>query len=232
MILKHRGNNVHCPCCNRKFSSFLTFGLINERPNAQCAGCGSLERHRLMFLYLKNKTEVFNQSLSVLHFAPEPSLYKYLSDLKNIRYIPCDKLGLGYNYPKNTVEIDIHSINLPNKHVDIILCSHVLEHVDDKKAIKEFYRILKPGGIAFIQIPIDYSKKETFEDKKITTPEERVKFFGQEDHLRLYGQDIKKRFSFVPFLIEQVNYLENLSLFEINNYGLQREDIIIFSKPH
>lgn len=130
-----------CPCCSGGFRKFFPFG-IKPRSNAKCPGCGSLERHRLLCVYLKERTNIFSGSLSILHVAPEYILQKKLSTLPNVRYLSIDlksKLAIR--------KMDITKLTIPNNAFDTILVSHVLEHVeDDRRAMQELYRVLKPGG--------------------------------------------------------------------------------------
>ena len=115
------GNRYLCPCCGWKFRKFLPNGA-NQRPNALCPRCGSLERHRLLYLYLKNRTNLFSDRLRVLHFAPEPVFRKILMSLSNLDYISAD-----LDSPAAMVKLDITNIPSADDSFDVILCSHSLE---------------------------------------------------------------------------------------------------------
>ena len=131
--------------------------------------------------------------------------------------------------PSTMVKMDITDIKLPNDQFDCILCYHVLEHIpDDEKAMKELFRILKPGGWAILQSPIDRDREKTFEDSNILSPEERKRAFGHRDHVRIYGRDYKERLSRAGFNIRPIDYIRNLQSNVIKKYGLLEDEIIYF----
>jgi hypothetical protein len=224
-----RGNNVSCPCCGKHFSTFLPFGKP-ARFNAACPFCGSLERHRLLwnFLFLR-KDKLIKSGMRLLHVAPERAFFKKFKREKQIQYFPTDKFMPGNYYLWGTKKIDILNIAYPDNFFDAILCSHVLEHVDnDMQAMKEFYRVLRPDGWAILQVPIDYNRADTFEDSSITAPEEREKHFGQWDHLRLYGRDYPQRLMQAGFKVECIDFCNTISEAEQVKTGLDRKDGIIY----
>lgn len=229
------GENVECICCGRSFITFLPYGLV-LRANALCPACGSLERHRLHWHYMLFKTSLFEskQKLRLLHVAPEVIFYNKFNANPNLDYVPCAKFGEGFTdtYPANTINVDITNIDFENNSFDVIYCSHVLEHVpDDIKAMREFYRILKPGGWAMLQVPLDKSRTETYEDFTITDPKEREKAFGQYDHVRVYGTDYADRLKNSGFDVIQIKYTDNFSDQEIFRNGFQKgEDIFLCRK--
>ena len=230
------GNNVHCICCDKDFITFLPFGLI-KRANAACPNCGSLERHRLHWHYMKNRTNLFsagNTKLKLLHVAPESIFYNHFNGIKNIEYIPCDKFEKGYenSYSPKTINVDITNIQFQDNEFDIIYCSHVLEHIiDDNKAMQELYRVLKPGGWAMLQVPLDVNRENTFEDFSIIDEEEREKIFGQKDHVRVYGRDYKNKLANAGFCVKIENYLREFNESEIFRNGFMKgEEIYICSK--
>lgn len=150
----YRGDRYTCPICNGRFRKFLPYG-VNPRPNAQCPGCGSLERHRLLWLYLKEMTDLFTRNLRVLDVAPLPVLQAKYVKLPNLDYLSVDIAS-----PIAMVRMDITAIGCPRGQFDCILCYHVLEHVpDDRKALQELFRVLKPGGWAILQSPIDATRE-------------------------------------------------------------------------
>ncbi|PKD18081.1 SAM-dependent methyltransferase [Salegentibacter salinarum] len=217
-----RGNKYSDPIDGRSFSKFLPYGYINQRENVLSPSTLSLERHRLLWLYLKNETEFFSKNLKVLHFAPEQAFYKRFKKLKNLAYTTTD-----LNSPLADVKADICDLPFEANKFDFILCNHVLEHIpDDTKAIQELYRILKPGGTAILQIPQDLNREQTFEDDSITDRKERERIFGQYDHVRIYGRDYFEKLRSVGFKVEEVNYTENLSPEEINKYRLAKGEVI------
>jgi predicted SAM-dependent methyltransferase len=227
-----KGDNVHCPVCGGDFITFLPFGRI-KRANAQCPRCDSLERHRLQYLYLRNETTIFSRErVKLLHIAPEAQLYQQFRKLPNFEYIPIDKFTEGYAYPKDVLDMDILSLNFPDNSFDVIICNHVLEHIpDDKTAMKELFRVLKPGGVAFLQVPLDKSRDTTYEDFSIKDPKEREIHFGQFDHVRMYGKDYEDRLRTAGFAVNVVDYIEKLGPGSVFKYGLMaEEDIYVCSK--
>ena len=186
----YAGNKVECPVCNHHYKKFLPYGRITSRDNALCPNCLSLERHRLIWLYLKEKTNFFNDKLKVLHIAPEHCFIKRFEMQHGDGYITAD-----IESPLAKVKMDIHNIPFDANYFDVVLCNHVLEHVrDDIQVMKEFDRVLKPNGWAILQIPFFSPVPEkTFEDNSITDKREREKIFGQDDHVRKYGKDYTQR---------------------------------------
>lgn len=227
-------NNVECPICNSKFKEFGTFGIVPRR-NARCQGCGSLERHRLLWKYLNAKTDLFanKNNLQLLHFAPEKVFYTIFSSGKNIQYYPCDLNPDIYTYEEdNKVQkVDITDIPFKENYFDAILCNHVLEHIpDDALAMSELYRVLKKGGWAILQVPIDYSREYTYEDFSITTPEGREKAFGQDDHVRWYGRDYKDRLARAGFTVMVDEYVKSFTEEEQFRYGFMKDELIYYCK--
>ena len=218
------GDRVYCPCCNGSFRQFLPYGFKSIRQNALCPYCGSLERHRLLWLYLHNRTNLFNDRLRVLHFAPEDIIQKKLRSWPYLDYTSAD-----LDSPKAMVKMDITEIPYAENTIDVILCSHVLEHVpDDHKAMSELYRILKHSGWAILQVPLDLKRSKTFEDSNIDDPKERLRIFGQADHVRIYGQDYKNRLERVGFIVHQDPYVRTLDPVLIARYGLQGDEEVFY----
>ena len=217
------GGNFICPCCNGHFRKFLSYGM-NHRSNVQCPRCGSVERHRLMWLYLKNKTKFFSDNLRVLYFAPKFFFQKKFENMPNLDLISAD-----IDSPIATVKMDITDILYKENSFNVIICNHVLEHiVDDQKAMKELFRVLKPGGWAIIQCPIDYRREITYEDKSITIPKDRERFFGQKDHVRRYGRDFKERLKKAGFILKVDDYIRSLRDDKIRKYRLKQNEKIYF----
>jgi len=217
-----RGNTYTDPIDGKSFSKFLPYGYINQRENVLSPSTLSLERHRLLWLYLKNETDFFSRNLKVLHFAPEQAFYKRFRKLHNLDYTTTD-----LNSPLADVEADICDLPFKENEFDFILCNHVLEHIpDDTKAMKELYRILKPGGTAILQIPQDLNRAETFEDDSITDRKERERIFGQYDHVRIYGRDYFEKLRGIGFKVEEIAYTAQLSEEEIDKYRLAKGEVI------
>jgi len=235
--LLYSGNRYYCPYCDKSFRKFLPGGfdipVIYEkkiigagyRQNDVCPRCYSLDRDRLVYLFLKEKTTIFTSPVKVFHVAPEGCLRALLNTQPNILYVPGVKYLEGYYYARQTNLIDITSIPYENESFDIIICNHVLEHIeDDILAMKELYRVLKPGGWALVQVPISNILQVTFEDGSVKSPEERERVFGQFDHVRIYGQDYRNRLESVGFHVRTFNpYKDNVS-FGNKNYAINPEE--------
>jgi len=220
----YKGHNVKCPVCEHEFRKFLPYGNKGE-DNRLCPYCLTLERHRLLWLYLKEKTNFFKGNLKVLHIAPEQPFLKRFKELKNLEYYTADLVS-----PIADIKMDIQNMPLEDESFDVVICNHVLEHVDDDvKAMKEIYRVLKKGGWAILQVPINYNRDKTFEDKSITDPKEREKFFGQYDHVREYGKDYPERLRSVGFRVIEDDFIKKFSDDEINFYRLSKNEIIYLS---
>jgi SAM-dependent methyltransferase len=183
-----------------------------------------LERHRLLWLYLKNGTDFFTKTHQVLHFAPEQAFYKRFRRLKNIEYTTTD-----LNSPLADVKADICNLPFADHSFDVILCNHVLEHIpNDTKAMQELFRVMKPGGWGIFQIPQDLKRERTFEDDTITDKKERAKIFGQYDHVRIYGRDYFDKLRSVGFTVEEVDYTSVLPKEAVERYRLAKGEIIPF----
>jgi len=184
--------------------------------------CGALERHRFDWYYLLNNTSLFNDlNLKILHVAPEPFFETQIKEYNFDNYITADL------YDKRAmVEMDISAIDYPDESFDVILCSHVLEHVEeDRKAISELYRVLKKGSWAILNVPISNEHK-TFEDYSIVDPVERIKYFGKDDHVRSYGLDYLDRLIEADFSVEVIKPSDILSKDEIKKMGIRLNENI------
>ena len=217
-----RGSKFKDPINNKSYRMFLPYGYNKIRQNALSPGTLSLERHRLLWLYLKNETKFLNEQIKMLHIAPEQSFYKIFKKSKKINYTTFD-----LDSPIADIKGDICKMPFKNNFFDLILCNHVLEHiVDDRLAMMEIFRVLKPNGTAILQVPIDTSSLKTFEDPMITSKKERNEKFGQYDHVRLYGYDYFKRLESVGFRVEKNIYAKKFNEKEIKKYGINENEII------
>lgn len=210
-----KGTKFTDPINNKSYSYFFPYGYNKQRKNALCPGTFSLERHRLLWLYLKKETDFFNSNNKILHFAPEQCFHKFFkSFFKN--YTTTD-----LNSPIVDIKADICNLPFNDNSFDYILCNHVLEHIyDDEKAMKEIYRILNKNGIAILQVPIDINSNYTREGRDINNKQDRNKLFGQYDHLRMYGLDYFKKLKNIGFKVKNENYLSNISQDEKDKYSL------------
>jgi SAM-dependent methyltransferase len=183
----YRGSRRCCPVCGQSSRKFRRFGIV-PREDAKCPRCGALERHRLVWLYFTNRTDLFDgRPKQVLHVAPEQCFEARLRARVGAGYLTADLLD-----PHVMQGMDITRIEYPDESFDVIYCSHVLEHVpEDRQAMREFRRVLKPSGWALLLVPITADR--TVEDPAVTDPSERLRRFGQEDHVRRYGPDYEDR---------------------------------------
>lgn len=213
-LMRLRGDAVECPCCGGRFASFMPGRDPN---NPICPRCGAQARHRALWLYLHQRTNLFrSEGLSVLHFAPERALGRALAGAPGIRYVSAD-----LDHPGAMEHFDITDIPHPDASFDVILCIHVLEHVqDDRRAMRELCRILKPDGWAIVLVPLDLDRATTYEDPSITDPAERERAFWQADHLRLYGRDFAGRLQEAGFEVTVDEWVRGLDPARVSRYGL------------
>ena len=206
--LYFKGNQFTDPIDGSSYRKFLSYGYQNLRENALCPGTLSLERHRLLWLYLTRKTNFLNQSLKVLHIAPEQVFYTKFKAIKDWEYTTTD-----LHSPLADIKADICALPFNNDQYDLIFCNHVLEHIpDDKKAMEELYRVLKKGGTLIAQVPLNEELDETFEDDTITDKKERTRIFGQYDHVRVYGKDYYTRLNTVGFESKGITFINTMSI--------------------
>jgi len=194
--LSYHGTGRDCPVCGYSSRKFREVGVV-RRADAQCVHCSALERHRLVWLFISQRTTLFNgQTRKMLHVAPEACFAVRFPKLVGAGYLSADLAS-----PLAMVKMDITDIAFPNEHFDVIYCGHVLEHVrDDRKALREFHRILRKDGWAILNVPI--TAPATFEDPSIVSPQARLAAFGQEDHVRRYGPDYVDRLREAGFTVQ------------------------------
>lgn len=210
---------MECACCGQH-ARFRSTGLP-PRLNALCPNCGSFERHRLLRLFLDRNSQLFDGS-SILHFAPEKAV-RQIIEPSAAKYVACD-IDPG----KDVIRIDIENIDLPSEAFDLVICLHVLEHVDDAAALGEIYRVLKPGGTALLMFPIIEGWDHTLEIPAVTTAAERLRYFGQEDHVRYFGRDVRDRIKAAGFDLNEFTAEEP----DVSRYGLLRgEKIFVAKRP-
>ena len=181
-----------------------------------------------MWLYLQNETQFFTEKLKVLHIAPEQEFLRRFKKMDNLDYTSADLFS-----PIVDVKADILDLPFADNSFDVIICNHVLEHiVEDRKAMSELYRVMKPGGWGILQVPMKNSLEKTYEDFTITDPKERQKHFGQYDHVRWYGMDYFDRLRSVGFQAEINFYSQIFSESDTKKFGLNRNEILpVVSKP-
>ena len=223
----YKGNKQHCPICDGNFRTFLPYGYTdNNAENRLCPSCLSLERHRLIWLYLKNETKLFTEPMNMLHIAPEQSFYKRFKAIKTLDYFTAD-----LESPLAEYHFDIHEIPFEDNKFDFIMCNHVLEHVDDEfKVTRELYRVLKPGGFAILQVPINLDFNKTYEDKSITTAKEREKHYGQYDHVRWHGLDYPERLEKSGFVVDSLGYIGKFTDEEVEKMRLPKSELLYIAR--
>ena len=239
-LYKLKGEKYNCPICGYKSKDMFYIGenfpvlyqkeiIACGKRKAGCHKCHSTDKERLVYLFLmKNfKIESKAKNIKLLHMAPEKNLTKLFLKMKFKEYLCGDLFLEGYKYPNHVKNMNLLDLPLKDNYFDLVICNHVLEHiVDDKTAMSEIFRVLKPNGKAILQVPISANTIETFEDINITSRSEREKNFGQYDHVRIYGQDYVHRLNSIGFSTEIINIFEANKKFAIN----QKEDIYLVTK--
>jgi predicted SAM-dependent methyltransferase len=236
------GDRCLCPICGTRLRKFAPCGykfpVLKEKGvvgggyyrNVQCPICGSLDRVRLLYLYLLHKTDIFRKPQKILHVAPETRIGNRIRRVTGVDYLTADLNPEGV-----MVKMDIMDIQFPDNSFDVIICNHVLEHVgDDQKAMRELYRTLKPGGWAILQVPISLVLSKTYEDASITTRAGREQAFGQWDHVRIHARDYKDRLERAGFKVNIFQWTTEIEKFgtERNIFGLnEKEGIYHVMKP-
>lgn len=227
--LLYKGDKVECPVCEKSFSKFLSYGSdVAHRENVLCPYDLTLERHRLMWLYLRDHSNFFKDDLKVLHIAPEQCFHKRFQNQANLDYLTGDLVS-----PIADMHFDLHDIPLEDNRFDVVFCNHVMEHVDDAiRCMSELNRVMKPGGWGIMQVPQDFSRETTYEDPSIVTPEDREKHYWQKDHVRLFGRDYPDWLRKAGFNVKEFKKEEFYSQDLIERYRLSKEEILyIVSKP-
>jgi SAM-dependent methyltransferase len=217
-----KGSTYTDPIDGKSFIKFLPYGYGVQRDNVLSPSTLSLERHRLLWLYLTNETDFFTAPKKVLHFAPEQAFYTLFRNQKNLEYTTTDLFS-----PLADVKADICDLPFKDNTYDLIFCNHVLEHIpDDTKAMQELFRVLKPGGMGIFQIPQDLNRATTFADDTIVDQKERAKIFGQYDHVRIYGRDYFDKLRSVGFAVIEEDYTKKLTPELVKKYCLAPGEII------
>lgn len=215
----YRGEARYCPICESRLARFLRFGG-SGRADAYCPVCESLERHRLHWIYLRERTELLDgRPRNLLHVAPEAVLAARLRALPGVRYVSADLAD-----PRAMLRLDVARLPFGNDAFDAIFCSHVLEHVpDDRAAMRELRRVLRPGGIALLPVP-PIRVERTSEDPDERDPAERRRRFGHPDHLRRYGRDYAERLREAGFRVEPTSATELVGEADARRLGLGNGD--------
>ncbi|MFI3277955.1 MAG: methyltransferase domain-containing protein [Rikenellaceae bacterium] len=229
--LLYLGKGKECPICKARRRKFIPYGYTTQRENALCPNCLSLERHRLMWLYITRESNLLAELPSLIHIAPEVSISKRLQKAYKSASKAADYVTADLESPLATMHFDVQQIPLADNSFEVVICNHLLEHVNsDIAAMAELYRIMKPNGWGILLSPVEYDRATTYEDDTITDPNERTRIFGQYDHRRIYGRDYAERLRSVGFSVEEIDYNQELTPEEVNLYALTREIIYVVRK--
>lgn len=214
---RYIGWKLKCPICGWRFRSFapdLWDGTRWHGAPVRCPRCGSLPRHRWLALYLKREDGIL-RGKSVLHIAPEPVLSVSIEDAAG------DYVSADLEPGRANVTADLTALPCEDERFDLVICSHVLEHVpDDAAAMREMRRVLRSGGIALVQTPVNYDQVATYEDPSEADEAERLRRFSQYDHVRVFGPDLRDRLSAVGFRVT-VEDAEQLGPQQVKRFGLR-----------
>jgi SAM-dependent methyltransferase len=223
------GGSYQCNICGWSFRKFAQNS--GTQFELQCPFCGSRPRHRTYLTYFKERTDLFDgKPKRMLHVAPEASLTPVFRSAPNIDYLSGDLNPGNPEIGEVMVKLDVTDIQYPDNSFDVIYCSNVLEHVpEDRRAMRELARVLKPGGWALISVPV-FPHDTTFEDPNVTTPAQRERVYGQFDHVRTYGRDFVNRLRESGFDVRVDTFASSLSQDLVRKEGLSREDIYICRK--
>ncbi len=231
------GDEYKCPICNNSFRRMLPGGFDLEvvkkfniigsgrRENNICPYCQSTDRDRLVYVYLKQETRIFQKKVKVLHVGPELSLYRVLKKSKNILYVTGTKYYEGIYYPKNIGFVDLLELPYGEGEFDMVICNHILEHIDDdSKAISEIYRVTTTGGSAILQVPISNELEATYEDTSVKSKKLREEHFGQFDHVRIYGRDYGSKLESAGFKVQTYHPSYDNNEEELNKFALNKNE--------
>ncbi|MDE7344228.1 MAG: methyltransferase domain-containing protein [Alistipes sp.] len=225
----YKGRGVECPVCGARYRKFMPYGYVRPRANALCPRCLSLERHRLLWLYLSRETDLLHTLPRTLHIAPEVCILRHLKPCFAThpdRYLTAD-----LESPLADLHFDVQQIPLADASVGAVICNHLLEHVaDDRRALRELHRILRPGGWGILLSPVDLGRESTYEDDTVTDPAERTRIFGQYDHRRIYGRDYAERLREAGFDVDDIDYAAALTDAERRRYALPEDHIYVVRK--
>ena len=221
----YAGNRVRCMVCERTFAAW-----VDRKSYGSCPGCGSWPRHRFLWTVLKSEwghrpSRLF---LRILHVAPEDFLKKRIRGV--IR--PLQYTSLDQSAPNADVHADLENTGLPDQWFNVVIICHVLEHVlDDRAAMRELFRLLRKGGIAYVQVPCNQEAHQTDEDSSVTDPAERHRRWGQFDHVRLYGRDIIDRLTDAGFAVREIRPSDVLETGDLESAGIWNDVLFRCERP-
>ena len=223
-VWRHRGDAVRCPICGHGYERWAPD--VNG-VESMCWRCGSHARHRAVWLLWRARPPLLGDARSLLHFAPEWPLAHELRGRPGLRYVTTDLTAPGVD-----VHLDITALDLPDDGFDAVLCSHVLEHIDDDAAaMAELARVTAPGGWCLVMTPLDLARTETYEDASIVDPPARRRAFSRPDHVRMYATDIAQRLTAAGFAVERVDPGPELGADACARAGIEAHEIIWLCRP-
>lgn len=242
--LLNPGKKVYCLYCKRTFRKFLHEGVKSPvfkkyrvagggyKLNVQCPHCYSVDRSRLLYLFFQLRTDVYKKKTSILHISPNKEIANVLKGDTITQTVGSIEPEMYSEY--NPIYLDVQKMDFPDNTFDVVICCHVIEHVDhDDQAMREIYRVLKPGGFAVLQVPLALNLEKTIEDRTLATDKERKLKFGQVDHVRLYGMDYIEKLKAAGFRLVMDNPFTNqwLPAEELSRHRLDPiEDVIVAHK--
>jgi len=214
------GRRFVCPCCGMSLRRMMA---TPSRANARCPRCRSLHRHRLLWLYLRDRLSLLTQPLSLLHFAPQTGLWTRLNGLTHIRYITADLRSDDVS-----VRVDMCRLPFADGSIDLVLSSAVLDYIpDDVAAMREIHRVLRVGGIAVLWLPVDDTVERTLDDPREWSPRQRANLAKTGGAVRVYGWDVCRRLESVGFAVTVERYARDLDSDTVQRYVLLADDPII-----
>lgn len=228
MGILYIGRGRRCPICGTQRRKFMPYGYVTSREDALCPHCLSLERHRMIWLWITRNTTLLNDHPRLLHIAPEVSLMRHFKKMYrgSEGYITAD-----LESPLADMHFDVQQIPLADSSIDVLICNHLLEHVeDDRRAMRELYRVLHSGGWGIMLVPEERKRATTFEDDTITDPKLRTELFGQYDHRRIYGRDYDDRLREAGFRVERTAVSSFATEEERRLYSLGDDDLVVVYK--
>ncbi|NEQ51101.1 MAG: class I SAM-dependent methyltransferase [Leptolyngbya sp. SIO3F4] len=231
---QHEGNRLLCNFCGYPSDRFMpcgeSFSVLEElvvksagiREDCRCPNCFSKDRDRLILEFLKLRTHVLDAPARLLHMAPEPRLKTLFERTPQLDYVNADLDPILASEKE-----DLTHLSFADASFDVVICNHVLEHIpDDRKAMREILRVLKPGGWALLQVPIGRTLEVTREDPSITDPRERERHFGQRDHVRIYGLDYPQRLEQAGFSVKPIEPADFLDAQDIERLAILPEETL------
>jgi predicted SAM-dependent methyltransferase len=238
-VIYYKGKKFTCPICNYQASQFLAYGTDNEavkkyniipmgyRKYAICPKCYSKDRERLIYLFIQSllKKNLIGYNSKIIHFAPEKSIEKNLFRKKFSNYITADIFGNNVDF-----NLDLQNLSFTQSNFDLVICNHVLEHIDDDtKALENIFNLLSPYGLAILQVPFSKKIKKDFKIDNVDSNEDRLKFYGQEDHVRIYSEiEYVEKLKKAGFKVE-IDDMKNYKTHK-PSYGLNYLENVFFLK--